>query len=106
MGLACASNPPREHSVMLGIIRIRRVILVGFSMIGLAFLEGHGLAACGVEERSPVAADPLPSRTIVQVGDYVVGVKDLEQIIAAYPAGSFPSRESKLRLVESLITTK
>ncbi len=46
------------------------------------------------------------SQTIVQVGDYVVTVKDLEKRIQGYPEGYMSSRESKRRLVESLITPK
>ncbi len=66
-----------------------------------------GLSTSVVLGQSPTQAKSGDqSQTIVKVGDYVITVKELDQIIASYPEGSISSREEKSKLVESLITTK
>lgn len=83
--------------------------MFGKLLRGIAIIS-IGLASLGLSQ-SVVGSQQIkdkddPSPMIVQVGDYVLTVKDLERIIIAYPDGSVSSREAKVRLVESLITTK
>jgi peptidyl-prolyl cis-trans isomerase C len=85
---------------------MRAITWISIGLVLLGTANGLGVSESADRRERPAQAKDHLSRTIVQVKDYVVTVNDLEQRTKAYPAGSLSSRESKLRLVESLITTK
>ncbi len=85
---------------------VREIIFITTSLFVFSQGECFGVES-GTWSQQP--AEPTrnsPSAVIVQVEDYVLTAKDLELVIKSYPAGSISSRESKLRLVENLISTK
>ncbi len=79
---------------------IGRITLVGISLFLIGISESAGWG------QQPAKTTEAPSAVIAKIEDYVLTVKDLDQIMEGYPAGSVSSREEKLRVVESLITPK
>jgi peptidyl-prolyl cis-trans isomerase C len=80
--------------------RRQRIIFIGASLFALSTTH----SAVWSQQSAEIKHSSL--QTIVQIGDYAITVNDLEKIIETYPEGSISSRDSKRRLVESLITTK
>jgi peptidyl-prolyl cis-trans isomerase C len=86
----------------------KRTIVAACIMLFLGPAAGFTLGESlgGRQEPARTVLEDRPSPIIVQIGDYIITAKDLEQIINTYPEGSLSSRDAKRRLIESLITTK